>query len=106
MLLRSPADFSLKAICVGSPHCTEPLAFVHVTRAREIAATTRSRCDLASGARYEVYFGTLCDGPQEWKSGEESLWNDHLFHKWDDEVRERGHCQRHLAANFPSSNSS
>merc|ERR1719160_1565136 len=37
--------------------------------------------------KYECYLGTLCDGPQEWKSGEESLWNDHLFHKWDDEVQ-------------------
>merc|ERR1719311_837111 len=53
------------------------------------AGTTciRFYAPLNSHIKYEVYFGTLCDGPQEWKSGEESLWNDHLFHKWDDEVQ-------------------
>jgi hypothetical protein len=36
--------------------------------------------------KYECWFGTLQDGPVEWKSGEQSLWNDHLFQNWDNEV--------------------
>ena len=41
---------------------------------------------IGTNIKYECYFGTMLDGPHEWKSGEESLWNDHLFKEWDGEI--------------------
>jgi len=41
---------------------------------------------IGTNIKYECYFGTMLDGPHEWRSGEESLWNDHLFKDWDGEV--------------------
>jgi hypothetical protein len=41
---------------------------------------------IGTNIKYECYFGTMLDGPHEWRSGEESLWNDHLFKEWDGEV--------------------
>merc|ERR1712098_698553 len=36
--------------------------------------------------RYECSLGGKTDPPREFKSGDEALWSDHLFTKWDDEV--------------------
>jgi hypothetical protein len=49
-------------------------------------ACIRFYAPIGTHIKYECSFGTLQDGPHEWKSGEASLWNDHLFQNWDNEV--------------------